>query len=112
MGRKRLPLDQKLMPVSIRLRPDTFNLICRQAAQQAEQPWPLMRRVLERVFAVLETKTDRESCYPRPRSSTLSYVLTERQDVGATSLSAGLSGEPNHANAARVKPPASASTSA
>lgn len=61
------------------LRTETVDTIYRYAAREGEQAGPIVRRVLERVFGMLETASTRSACYGevrQPAASTMQYVLT------------------------------------
>lgn len=68
------------------LRTETVDAIYRYASREGEQAGPILRRVLERVFGMLETSSTRAACYNgerQPSASTMRYVLTGSPPIRA-----------------------------
>lgn len=76
---KKPPTERADQRFCVCLKTDTVDSIYKFASLQGESAGPVVRRVLERVFGMLETSSSRSSCYGdtrQPSASTMRFVLT------------------------------------
>lgn len=75
MARPKTPPELKPVPVSVRLTPETADLVCRMALRRDTSVYAFLGGIIERVFEKQKTHHASEACYGQ-QSSTLSSMLS------------------------------------
>ena len=78
MARPRLPDGHALVRLTICVRPQTADAIYRVASQRRELAGPLTRRILERVFGMLEHSSSVGAWYSESRHLSTAQSLVSR----------------------------------
>ena len=83
MGRPRVPIEQRPVNQSVRLSPETADIVCRIALRRGVSVYSLLGGIIERVFAKQKITQPKQSCYGAYEpSSTLGSVLSETPSTG------------------------------
>jgi hypothetical protein len=92
---KRPKLPPELRPVSqtVRLSPQTADVVCRMAIRRGVSVYSFLGGIIERVIEKHKIAHPIQSCYGEPnQSSTLGTVLSESTSKGRTGPSAASEG--------------------